>query len=442
MKTKQAHSRSTKIETKSELASKHHAGCVLKEKCSPVLTAAAVKSLQWISQRSHLHARMLLNLKTAVESGWLAEHGTASALSDFVRRTNRCAFTKSQREKNAATITSSRNTSSPTAVFRLKTPRGLSLALQGRDVHNRGCSVAEPPDSPHPKLSPAGAKLSAHHTPTTAATGTFRFYFGDIENREFVANLFAENNFSAVINLAARAGVRHSIENPFVYMTTNHLGTLNLLETMRQHNVKKFILASTSSLYAGQPLPFLETLPVNTPTSPYAASKKAAEITAYTYHKLYAIDTSILRYFTVFGPAGRPDMAIYRFIQNIATDSPIEIYGDGSQTRDFTYVEDIARGTIAALKPLGYEIINLGGGQTPFSINETIRYIEERLNKKATRLQKPKNEADMETTAADITKAKNLLNWHPQTPFLPGLEKTIAWHRRHATGGVARASRP
>jgi nucleoside-diphosphate-sugar epimerase len=272
------------------------------------------------------------------------------------------------------------------------------------------------------------ARLKTLHNPG-AKNSAFRFYPGDIEDRDFIARLFVENTFSAVLNLAGRAGVRHSMENPFVYMTTNVLGTLNLLETMRRRDVKKFVLASTSSLYAGHPLPFVETLPVNTPNSPDAASKKAAEITAYTFHKLYGIDVSVLRYFTVFGPAGRPDMAIYRFIQNIATNEPIEIYGDGSQTRDFTYVEDIARGTIAALKPLGYEIINLGGGEKPFSINETIAFIEEKLNRKAIRMEKPKNKADMTTTAADISKAKHLLDWQPQTPFPTALEKTIAWHK-------------
>lgn len=153
------------------------------------------------------------------------------------------------------------------------------------------------------------------------------------------------------------------MENPFVYLSTNASGNLNLLELCREFKINKYILASTSSLYVGQKTPFKEDLPVNTPISPYAATKKAAESMAYTYHYLYGIDVSILRYFTVYGPAGRPDMSSFRFIKWINEGLPLEIFGDGSQERDFTYVDDIARGTIKALKPLGYEIINLGGNK-------------------------------------------------------------------------------
>jgi nucleoside-diphosphate-sugar epimerase len=178
----------------------------------------------------------------------------------------------------------------------------------------------------------------------------------DIENLNSLEDLFKKHKFEVVINLAARAGVSYSMENPHVYMSTNAQGTLNILEMMRKYEVKKMVLASTSSLYAGQPMPFREDLPVNTPISPYAASKKAAEVMSYTYHYLFGIDVSVVRYFTVYGPAGRPDMSIFRFIKWIDEGTPIELFGDGTQARDFTYVDDIAIGTIKAMKPLGYEI--------------------------------------------------------------------------------------
>ena len=182
--------------------------------------------------------------------------------------------------------------------------------------------------------------------------------------------------------LAARAGVRYSMENPHVYLSTNAEGTLNLLECMRENGCKKFVLASTSSLYAGQKMPFTEDLAVNEPLSPYAVSKKAGELMAYSYHKLYQLDVSVVRYFTVFGPAGRPDMSPYRFIKWIAEGETIQMFGDGSQSRDFTYVDDIARGSVAAIQDVGYEIINLGGGRNPVSLNMIIEKLEALIGKK------------------------------------------------------------
>jgi len=256
----------------------------------------------------------------------------------------------------------------------------------------------------------------------------FRFRRMDIEDLDALRDLFAGDRFEAVINLAARAGVRYSMENPFVYMTTNGQGTLNLLTMMKEHQVKKMVLASTSSLYAGQPMPFREDLPVNTPISPYAASKKAAEVMAYTYHYLYGLDISVVRYFTVYGPAGRPDMSIFRFIKWIDEGVPLEIFGDGSQSRDFTFVDDIARGTIMALKPVGYEIINLGGGKNPISINEIIPQIEKHLGKKASKDPKPFHKTDLQATWADIAKAKVLLGWAPTVGIEDGLKRSIDWY--------------
>lgn len=258
--------------------------------------------------------------------------------------------------------------------------------------------------------------------------GNFSYYTAEVDNLERLLEIVGDTPLDAVINLAARAGVRYSMENPHVYMDTNADGTLKLLEMMRLKSVSKFVLASTSSLYAGQPMPFLETLPVNTPISPYAATKKAAEAMSYTYHHLYGIDVSIVRYFTVFGPAGRPDMAPYRFVKWIHENTPIMLFGDGEQSRDFTYIDDIASGTIAALKEVGYSIFNLGGGNHPISINTTIGWLEEFLGNKAQIDHKPFHKADMRVTFANIEKAKKELGWLPTMDVKEGFKKTAQWY--------------
>ena len=274
-------------------------------------------------------------------------------------------------------------------------------------------------------------RLKHHRMEALRGRDGLTFIEGDIESKALVDRVFAEHRFDTVFNLAARAGVRYSIENPDVYFSTNVDGTRHLLQAMRFGGVKKFLLASTSSLYAGTPMPFNEDTPVDRPLSPYAASKKAAEVLAYTYHHLFGLDVSIVRYFTVYGPAVRPDMAPFRFIRWIDEGTTIEMFGDGSQARDFTYVDDIARGTILAAKPLGYEIINLGGGQRPTTLMELIAAMEERLGRQAVIDHKPFNKADMMETWADITKAKRLLGWEPEITLEEGLDRTIGWYRDH-----------
>lgn len=257
------------------------------------------------------------------------------------------------------------------------------------------------------------------------------FHQLDIEDRDGLKKLFQKHKFDVVFNLAARAGVRYSMENPHVYFTTNVNGTLNLLELMRANGCEKMVLASTSSLYAGEKMPFSEEAPVNSPISPYAASKKAAEVLCYTYHYQYGIDCSVVRYFTVYGPAGRPDMSILKFIHRIAQDQEFELYGDGEQSRDFTYVDDIADGTIRAARKVGYEILNLGGGKTPVTINQMIQWMEEGLGKKARIRRLPAQKADMQDTQADITKARRLLEWEPRLDFKAGLDLTIKWYKEN-----------
>jgi UDP-glucuronate 4-epimerase len=271
-------------------------------------------------------------------------------------------------------------------------------------------------------------RLKEHRLQTLTPHKNFRFSKADIEDKAALAKIFKENKFDGVLNLAARAGVRYSMEHPAVYMTTNAMGTLNIMDLMRDHGVNKMVLASTSSLYAGQPMPFLETLPVNTPISPYAASKKAAEVMAYTYTFLYKMDVSVVRYFTVYGPAGRPDMSIFRFIKWIDEGTPIELFGDGTQSRDFTYVDDIARGTIAALKPVGYEIINLGGGNNPIDLMTVIGMIEKFLGKKAKIANKEFHIADIKETWADISKANKMLGWKPTVSLEEGVRRSVEWH--------------
>jgi UDP-glucuronate 4-epimerase len=260
----------------------------------------------------------------------------------------------------------------------------------------------------------------------------FAFSRGDISDRVVLETLWNKhdgNAFDAVVNLAARAGVRQSVEDPYVYFESNVTGTLNLLELCRAGGVKKFVLASTSSLYgADAPRPFREDAPSDKPLSPYAASKKGAEAICYTYHYLHGMDVTVLRYFTVYGPAGRPDMVLFRFVQRISEGQPITLFGDGSQERDFTYVDDIARGTAAAIKPLGYEIINLGSDH-PVTVRDVIAQVEAATGKKAAVISQPRHPADVPATWADISKARAVLGWEPQTTFADGLNKLVEWYR-------------
>ncbi len=247
--------------------------------------------------------------------------------------------------------------------------------------------------------------------------------------------LFEAHSFDAVINLAAMAGVRYSIENPGKYFRVNSQGFVGLLETMRKHGVSQVVQASTSSLYAGLPMPFEESLDVRTPISPYAASKLGAEAIGYTYSQLHGFNVTILRYFTVYGPAGRPDMAPYRFAEWCLRGEEILLFGDGKQSRDFTYVDDIALGTIAALQKRlpGFEIFNLGGGGEHTTILEMIEMIGQ-ISQRTPKIKfLPVAPGDMLHTSASIEKAQEFLNWKPVTPLGSGLRKMIAFHKLEET---------
>ncbi len=258
----------------------------------------------------------------------------------------------------------------------------------------------------------------------------FTFHFADICDRAALERVGGgDGSCDAVINLAARAGVRQSVISPWIYYETNVIGALNLLEWCRTRGVKKFVLASTSSLYGrDNPMPYREDASTDRPLSPYAASKKAAEALCYTYHHLHGLDITIFRYFTVYGPAGRPDMSPFRFVQWISEGRPVIVYGDGRQSRDFTYVDDIARGTIAGLRPLGYEVINLGSDR-PAILMDVIALIEGLVGRPARIEHRPAHAADMPATWADIGKAERLLGWRPQVTLAEGMARLAAWYR-------------
>jgi UDP-glucuronate 4-epimerase len=258
----------------------------------------------------------------------------------------------------------------------------------------------------------------------------FTFQKLDISDRAAVAKLPA---CDAIINLAARAGVRDSVEDPRAFMETNLNGTLNLLELARQRNIKKFVQASTAGIYgANPPLPTPETAESDHPLQPYAASKKAVEVLCHAYHFMHDLDVTIFRYFTVYGPAGRPDMVMFRFAKWIADGQPVHLNGTGEQSRGFTYLDDIARGTILGLQPMGYEIINLGGHET-ITINRMIEMLEELTGKTAQVEHHPMHRADILSNWADISKAKRLLGWEPQVDLVNGMRCLVEWYRSEQT---------
>jgi UDP-glucuronate 4-epimerase len=266
----------------------------------------------------------------------------------------------------------------------------------------------------------------------------FKFARQDISDRSLLdpQSIILAQQYDAVINLAARAGVRASVENPWAFIETNATGTLNLLELCRQKGIRKFILASTSSIYgANAPHPTPETADSDHPLQPYAASKKAAEALCHSYHALYGLDVSVVRYFTVYGPAGRPDMSMFRFAKWISEGQPLQLYGDGEQSRGFTYLDDIARGTLAALKPLGYEVINLGGHEV-ITMNALIRLLEERIGRPAVIERHPPNLADMLTNQADVSKAGRLLGWQPEVGLAEGVGRLVDWYQANRDWAV------
>jgi nucleoside-diphosphate-sugar epimerase len=271
-------------------------------------------------------------------------------------------------------------------------------------------------------------RLKEHRLEKLIQHPEFSFHKIDIAEQSKVTELAGD--FDAVINLAARAGVRASLIDPWVYVNTNLTGTLNLLELCRQRGIPKFVLASTSGVYGAEaPYPTPETADTSLPLQPYAASKKAAEVMGHAYHFLYGIDITVFRYFTVYGPAGRPEMFMFRFIQRLHEGRTLIVNGDGNQSRGVTYIDDIARGTIQGLRPLGYEIINLGGHEV-ITINELIAMLEGMLGQKAEIDFRPRHPADMMESLASVEKAGALLDWEPKVRLRDGVERMVAWYQQ------------
>lgn len=257
----------------------------------------------------------------------------------------------------------------------------------------------------------------------------YKLYRGDICDKELVNKIFEENKIEKVVHIAARAGVRPSLENPLSYVQTNIYGTTVILEQMQKHNCKKLIFASSSSVYGNCTADkFSEDLKVTEPISPYAATKSSCEQIIYTFSKLYNINAVCLRFFTVFGPRQRPDLAIRKFIELIEKDEPIPVYGDGTTMRDYTFIDDIVEGICSALEynKTPYEIINLGGG-SPVTLNKMIETIETEMGKKAVINRLPMQAGDVNKTVSDITKAQKLLGYNPKTTFSEGIRKFLDW---------------
>ncbi len=260
----------------------------------------------------------------------------------------------------------------------------------------------------------------------------FIFLRADISDRALLGrdSPLKQHKYSAVIHLAARAGVRQSVENPWVYVDTNVTGTLNLLEYCREQKIPKFVMASTSSVYGSNaPLPTPETYSSDAPLQTYAATKKSAEVLCHVYHYLYGLDVTVFRYFTVYGPAPRPDMVMFRFIQWINEGRKVIVNGDGEQSRGFTYLDDIASGTLLGLKPLGFEIINLGGHEV-IKINDLVRKFEALTGQKAQVEHRPPHPADMATNWANVGKARQVLDWIPKVGLNEGIASLVDWYQQ------------
>jgi len=262
-------------------------------------------------------------------------------------------------------------------------------------------------------------------------------YEGDICEKGLVTNIFDKEKITHVCHLAARAGVRPSIVDPFIYVHSNIEGTTRLLDCARESNCVNFVYASSSSVYGSSPNEILrEEDVVDKPVSPYAATKKTCELLAYTYHHLYALDCTGLRFFTVYGPRGRPDMAPFKFIDRVSTETPIQQYGDGTTSRDYTYITDIVDGVVAAIdRPLGYEVINLGNGR-PFQLKSFINLVEACVGKHAIIETLPQQPGDVEHTCACIDKAQRLLDYNPKVSFEEGILRTTEWYLQASKDGL------
>ena len=263
----------------------------------------------------------------------------------------------------------------------------------------------------------------------------YKLYRGDIRDKEILDRIFSENKIDVVVHLAAMAGVRPSIENPILYQEVNCMGTQNILEAMKKHHVDKLVMASSSSVYGNtKEVPFREDMIVDFAISPYAATKKANEVMTHVYHKLQNINVIMLRFFTVFGPRQRPDLAINKFTRLMLNDEEIPMFGDGGTSRDYTYIDDIVDGIKRSCDYVMnnkdvYEIINLGNS-SPITLKEMISIIGEVIGVTPKINQMPMQPGDVDRTFADVSKAKKLLGYNPKTSFKEGIIKFVEWYRK------------
>lgn len=257
-----------------------------------------------------------------------------------------------------------------------------------------------------------------------------RFIKGDILDVPLLETIFTDHKFDAVVHLAARAGVRPSIQQPLLYEQVNCAGTLNILEQMRKHKLRRLVFASSSSVYGNvKEIPFREDARIDRPVSPYAATKAAGELYCFNYFHLHGISSTCLRFFTVYGPRQRPDMAIHKFTALIDQGKPVPFFGDGTTDRDYTYYTDIIAGVVAAVdRDLGFEIINLGESRTT-KLSELVSIIEQSLGKKAVLDRQPMQPGDVLRTCADVSKARKLLGYNPTTPVIEGIPPFVTWYR-------------
>ena len=274
-------------------------------------------------------------------------------------------------------------------------------------------------------------KIKRNNLKNLAQFDNFQIIKADIRSKSEMEDVFSHHKFDLIIHLAAMAGVRPSIDDPVLYTEVNINGTVNLLEQCKKHNIDKFIFASSSSVYGNnKKVPFAESDPVDLPISPYASTKKAGELICHSYHHLYQISIACLRFFTVYGPRQRPDLAIHKFARNIISDEAIPVFGDGSTQRDYTYIDDIIDGILRSvdfvISGSHYEIFNLGESQT-ISLSKMIKTIERSLGKEAQEEILPMQPGDVNQTYADISKAKEMLGYDPKTKFKVGVDKFIDW---------------
>lgn len=264
---------------------------------------------------------------------------------------------------------------------------------------------------------------------SSSKKNTFKLVQASILDSSGLDTLFSQERFDLVVHLAAKAGVRPSIEDPLSYQKVNVEGSLNILEQLRKHKVMKFLFASSSSVYGNnKKVPYSETDVVDFAISPYAATKKAGEVLAYTYHHLYGIHTTCLRFFTVYGPRQRPEMAIRYFTDRIMTGKPIVLFGDGGSLRDYTFIDDIVHGIMAAINHLdGFEILNLGESKTT-SLKNLVKLLENALKKEAIIEYKPMQPGDVDQTYANIDKARRLISYNPQISIENGIQKFVEWY--------------